>query len=117
MAPHSRKNRKTRKNRKSTPKMRGGALNRTYFGKVSDSNGKVYTDLDFSEEAWQTINGLLNEHAKANIVYDDLIYTGFGGDKASGVVTLMPPSSLPPMNFEIDGTNYTMSFDRVENEN
>jgi len=117
MAPHSRKNRKTRKNRKSNKKVRGGGLNRTYFGKVTDSNGKVYKDIDFSEEAWQTINSLLSEHVKSNVLYDDLVYTGFGGDKASGVVTVIPPSSLPPMDFTIDETNYKMSFDRVENEN
>jgi len=117
MVSHSRKNRKTRKNRKVTPKMRGGGLNRTYFGKITDSDGNTYSDSDFSEPSLQTINGLLSDHVKSNFSYDDLIYTGFGGDKASGVVTVMPPVSLPPMEFNVEGQDYTMSFDRVENEN
>ena len=114
MSSCSRKNRmrKTRKNR-----MNGGSLNRTYFGKVTDSSGKVFKDSDFSEDAWQKINNLLYKHAKTQVKYDDLVYTGFGGDKQSGLITIAPPKTLGPMCFEIEGTNYTMSFDRVENEN
>jgi len=110
----SRKNRtrKTRNNR-----MRGGSLNRTYFGKVTDSSGKVFKDSDFSEPAWQKINTMLDQHARAQVSYHGLVFSGFGGDKQSGLITIAPPKSISPMPFEIDGNKYTMSFDRVENEN
>lgn len=114
MPSRSRKNRmrKTRKNR-----MNGGSLNRTYFGKVTDSSGKVFKDSDFSEPAWQKINTMLDQHAKAQVNYHDLVFTGFGGDKQSGLITIAPPKSISPMPFDIDGNKYTMNFDRVENEN
>lgn len=114
MPSRSRKNRmrKTRKNR-----MNGGSLNRTYFGKVTDSSGKVFKDSDFSEPAWQKINTMLDQHAKTQVNYHDLVFTGFGGDKQSGLITIAPPKSISPMPFEVDGNKYTMNFDRVENEN
>lgn len=113
------KTRKNRKNRKSTRKnlMNGGSLNRTYFGKVTDSSGKVFKDSDFSEPAWQKINTMLDQHAKTQVNYHDLVFTGFGGDKQSGLITIAPPKSISPMPFEVDGNKYTMNFDRVENEN
>jgi hypothetical protein len=42
---------------------------------------------------------------------------GFGGDDGTGIVVVKVKKSLPPMEFTVAGRPYTMSFDRIENNN
>jgi hypothetical protein len=91
---------------------------RVFYGKITDKQGKKYTDADFNEKDKTLIAMLLSKHVlkfyrKALIVKD-----GFGGENRSGMVAVRFKGSLGPMNFTIYGSKadveYTMTFDTFD---
>ena len=113
--------RRTSRNRKTR---RIGGNIRVYFGKITDSTNKTFTNSNFSKgnasgfnSYWQNINTLLEDHVKAHFNDSEIVSTGFGGDDGSGVVVVKSKKALPAMNFTIARNMYTMVFDRFENNN
>ena len=89
------------------------------YGKITDSTGKVYDDGDFMEDGdaqWQEINALLSDHVRNHVNDEDVLQDGFGGDDGSGFIVLRTRSTVPPLTFTMPRT-YTITFDRIENEN
>jgi hypothetical protein len=114
---HTRK--QARRNRKST--RRSGGAHRVFYGKITDAEGRVFTDADFlarGDTDWQKINTLLSEHVKKHFGSGEIIQEGFGGDDGSGTVVVKTKGALPPMTFTAPVIQkYTISFDRQENNN
>ena len=99
-----------------------GGESRVYYGKVSNSAGKNYTNANFSKgnnrgtnAYWQDINALLSAHVRKHFDESEIVSDGFGGDDSSGVVVVKSKKALPAMKFSIAGKAYTMTFDRFEN--
>jgi hypothetical protein len=115
--------RSNRKSRKQTRRQAGGNF-RVYYGKITNSAGKNFTNSNFSKgnsrgfnSYWQDINKSLEEHVNAHFAEAEIVSSGFGGDDGSGTVVVKSKKSLPAMNFSVAGKNYKMSFDRFENNN
>ena len=117
---HTRK--QGRKNRKQARKstLKGGA-HRVFYGKITDKEGRSFTDADFlgrGDTDWQEINTLLTKHVNKHFKSDEIIQEGFGGDDGSGTVVVKTKGSLPPLTFTAPVIQkFTISFDRHENNN
>jgi len=113
--------RKTRRQSRvcESSRSRQSGGHRVLYGKITDSTGKVYDDGDFMEDGdaqWQEINTLLSNHVRNHINDDDVLQDGFGGDDGSGYIVLRTRETVPPLTFTMPRT-YTITFDRIENEN
>lgn len=116
--PTRRNNRKNRKTQK-----RGGA-SRAFYGKITNANGNEKSNANFSKgnnrgfnSYWQDINTALSAHVRRHFAENEIIMDGFGGDDGTGVVVVKVKKALPPMKFTVAGNPYTMTFDRIENNN
>jgi len=114
---HTRK--QASRNRKSTRKSGGG--HRVFYGKITDKEGRTFTDADFlgrGDTDWQEINTLLTKHVNKHFAREDIIQEGFGGDDGSGTVVVKTKGSLPPVTFTAPIIQkFTIKFDRYENNN
>jgi hypothetical protein len=107
---------KNSKNKSKKSKMNGGKLS-VYYGEVTDSSGKSFTNSNFSKgnnrgfnSYWQDINQLLEKHVEGVFSKSEIVTSGFGGDDGSGTVVVNSTKSLPPMPFTINNKAYTMTF-------
>jgi hypothetical protein len=114
----------TRKANRKANKTRRGAGLRVLYGSIKNSTGKRFTNSNFSKgnnrgfnAYWQDINKLLGNHVRSHFTKGEIVSDGFGGDDGSGTVVVTSKKTLPPMDFTIKGKKYTMTFDRIENNN
>jgi hypothetical protein len=108
--------------RNNRTKRRSGGASRVYYGSITDTNGNVRTNLNFSKgnnrgtnAHWQDINKILSAHVRETFTDEEIVHDGFGGDDGSGVVVVKSTKSLPDLKFSVGSKNYTMNFGKFEN--